>query len=382
MVNFKKLKRYNKELLYCTLCSTCSPSCCSYKAMGWESYTPRARMMLAKHYLDGTFKDDGALSNRIFHCTMCDSCTEECPSPHDPREVIQSFRIELWKKSIVPEELKEMNSIVEKHDNPLKMAKDARNRWAEPVQQDLVESGDNLFFAGCIPAYQNSDYLQKLVKAYAKMDLPLSIIPGNAEVCCGLPVLDSGNAVLFNVLITRNITTMLEINPKRIVFACPSCFSFIKEYYGKESEEFRKIELVFYTDDIANGIKAGKLQMQGFRGPTRITYHDPCHLGRFSKLWGSPREIIKSIANAEYIELDNSKEKTACCGSGGGLMMTDPEGNKTIADWRMAEVLENDVEYLLNTCFTCQNTLQGAAFRSDDGMDLEVVHILDLLALD
>lgn len=92
--------------------------------------------------------------------------------------------------------------------------------------------------------------------------------------------------------------------------------------------------------------------------------------------------MIKSIPNAEYVELDNSKGKTACCGSGGGLMLKDAGANKVIADARMAEILETNVEYLVNTCFTCQNTLQGAAFRSDDGMDLEVVHVLDLLELD
>ncbi|MHA1793729.1 MAG: (Fe-S)-binding protein [Promethearchaeota archaeon] len=380
-MKFKSLKKYKRQLKYCNLCSTCSPSCPSYEAFGWESYTPRARMMLSRYYLEGVYTDVDSMSDRMFNCSMCASCSEACPAPHDPWEIIRSTRIELWAKGAVPERLKQVISSVEQNSNPFQLEKESRNSWSKGVEEYLDDESDVILFQGCIPAYKNGPSLQKLAKVYAAMGTPFRLIPGNKEVCCGLPALDAGNVELFNKLMSSNIERLLELNPKKIVFACPSCYSFIREYYRKESDEFAKIDLVFYTDDVLRGVKEKKLALEGFDGPVRVTYHDPCHLGRFSKLWDSPREIIKQIPNCDYVELDNSREKTSCCGSGGGLMVVNPPTNNIIANKRIKEVVDKHAGCLINTCFTCQDTLQGAAFRVETASDLEVVHLLDLLKI-
>ncbi len=374
-MKLKTLKKLARQLSYCSLCSNCSATCCSFKAFGWESYTPRARMMLAKYYAEGVFIDEEALAARMFNCSMCAECSETCPAPMDPREVFQSARVELFEKGKAPAPVAAVNEAIKACGNPFSFNPASRDAWTRDVQGQLATGGKNLLFQGCIPAYKNGAYLQKLARIYATMGMPLSVIPGNEETCCGLPSLDSGNVERFNDLARRNIEKILALNPVRIVFACPSCYSFVKEHYGKENEAFGKLELAFYTDDLMNGVNSGALELQGFERETTVAYHDPCHLGRFSRLWDSPRAIIKAIPNVKFVDMLNSKEMTSCCGSGGEWLVVNPGATRKVADKRIEEVMETQASYLVNTCFTCQDTLQGAAFRVAG--DLEVMHVLD-----
>ncbi|MEX2682189.1 MAG: (Fe-S)-binding protein [Candidatus Sigynarchaeota archaeon] len=373
----KPLKRMQRQMALCMLCSNCSAACCSFKTRGWESYTPRARVVMAKFFADGGFTNPVPFAERMFACTMCRECDVTCDAGFSPWEVFQSARADLWASGNAPLVLKPVNDSIKTAGNPLAFNKDARGDWTKNARDVLVPNNKNLLFSGCIPAFKHGDALAKLARIYHAMGTPLSVFPGSQELCCGLPALDSGNIDLFNDVMARNIEAIIALHPRRIVFACPSCYALVKEYYGKESPEFSKIPLVFYTDDVIEGIKANKLKVKDFYSETRVTYHDPCHLGRFAQLWDSPRDIIKAIPNARYVELDNCKAHTSCCGSGGQVMVTNQEDNKTIADKRVGEIVEKNVATLVNTCFTCQDTLQGAAFRVAE--DLEVVHLLDLL---
>ena len=332
---------------------------------------------MSKFFSEGGFANPTPFADRMFACSMCRECDVTCDAGFSPWEVFQSARAELWASGNVPPALKHANDAIKEAGNPLAFNKDARGDWVKDARDLLVSNNKNLLFAGCIPAFKHGDALTKLARIYHAMGESLSVIPGSHEVCCGLPALDSGNVDLFNEMMAKNIKAILDLHPERIVFACPSCYAFVKEYYGKESAEFGKLQLAFYTDDVIEGLKAKTIKVKGFDRETRVTYHDPCHLARFAQLWDSPRDIIKAIPNAMYVELGNCKEHTACCGSGGQVMVTNQQDNKAIADRRVGEVVEKNVATLVNTCFTCQDTLQGAAFRVAD--DLDVVHILDLI---
>jgi len=332
-------------------------------------------MMLAKYYSEGVFTDEEALAVRMFNCSMCAECSQTCPAPMDPREIFLSARAELFEKGKAPAPVVAVNETIKACSNPFSFNPASRNAWTRDVQGQLGTDGKNLLFQGCIPAYKNGSYLQKMARLYAAMGMPLSVIPGNKEACCGLPSLDSGNVELFNELARRNIESILALHPDRLVFACPSCYAFVREHYKGENEAFAKMQLVFYTDDLLQGLKRGTLKLQGFGEETTVTYHDPCHLGRFSKLWDSPHDIIKAIPNARFVEMMNFKDMTSCCGSGGEWLVVNPGATGKVAGKRIEEAMETQASYLVNTCFTCQDTLQGAAFRMGD--DMEVVHILD-----
>ncbi|MBN2152576.1 MAG: (Fe-S)-binding protein [Candidatus Lokiarchaeota archaeon] len=373
----KPLKRMQRQMVLCMLCSNCSATCCSFKARGWESYTPRARVVMSRFFSEGGFADPAPFAERLFACTMCRECDVTCDAGFSPWELFQSARAELWASGAAPSALKPFNDAIKEAGNPFAFNKEARGDWATRAGNMLATDNKNLLFAGCIPAFKQGDALAKIARAYHAMGKPLSVIPGSRELCCGLPALDSGNVDLFNDRMAANIKAILDLAPERVVFACPSCYSFVKEHYGKESTEFGKIPLVFFTDDVIEGIHANRLKVKGFDSETLVSYHDPCHLGRFTRLWDSPRDIIKAVPNARYLELDNCKEHTACCGAGGQMMVTNPADNKAIADKRVGEAVEKNAAVLVNTCFTCQDTLQGAAFRVAE--DLDVVHILDLV---
>ena len=364
-------------MLLCSQCSNCSATCCSFKAFGWESYTPRARVAMTRYRLAGVFNNEPAYADRMYNCTMCKECDVNCSAGFSPWELFQAARIDLWSSGNALPALKPVNDNIIASSNVLGFNNDTRSSWADALGEILAIDGQNVLFAGCIPAFKNGGALKKLAKLYHVMDKPLTIIPSGEETCCGLPALDSGNVDLFNELMGKNIQKLLEMKPDRIVFACPSCYAFVKEYYGEENDDFSRIPLIFYTDDLIEGISEGKLVLKGFDAPTRVTYHDPCHLGRFAKLWESPRAIIKQIPNADYVELMNCKEHTACCGSGGQLMIVNPNANNAVADRRIGEAMEARATMLVNTCFTCQNTLEGAVFRADTA-NIGAIHILDL----
>lgn len=170
------------------------------------------------------------------------------------------------------------------------------------------------------------------------------------EVCCGSPVLNAGYEVDFKTLVEKNFEIFKKHGVKKIITPCPACYKTFKKDYKKILGSKWDIEIEHTTQTILKMIKSGKLRLKKTSG--KVTYHDPCHLGRHSGIYEEPREILKFLG-CEVIEMKFNREQALCCGSGGGVKSNYPELASAIMDDVIEEAKKTKSSILVTACPMC-----------------------------
>ena len=221
-----------------------------------------------------------------------------------------------------------------------------------PTMSELVAQGKHpeiLFWVGCAGSFD--DRAKKITKAFVKILNKAQIdfaVLGTEESCNGDPAKRSGNEFLFQMQAMTNIEVLNAYDVKRIVTTCPHCFNTLKnEYPGLGG----KYEVIHHTQLLKSLLNEGKLTVEGgsFRGK-KITFHDPCYLGRANNIYEAPRVLIKKL-EAELVEMKRCKQNGLCCGAGGAQMFKEPEkGNKDINIERTEEALATQPDIIAAGC--------------------------------
>jgi Fe-S oxidoreductase len=195
---------------------------------------------------------------------------------------------------------------------------------------------------------------------------------GEREVCCGFPLIVAGLSQEWQEFREKNIETIRSMSAKKIVFNCASCYhTFCHEY----QEFLPDVEFLHNTEYIQRLILDGKVELKGLSA--KITYHDPCDLGRGCKVFEPPREIIKQIPEADFIELPNNRNLSTCCGGGGDLEMIDADLVNKIANNLLEEIEETGADIVTTACGQCKRMLQNAV--KDRKSKIEVKDIAELM---
>ena len=188
------------------------------------------------------------------------------------------------------------------------------------------------------------------------------------ESCCGMHPYWDGEVKLTADIAKSNIEIFRKTGAKRIVTACAGCYSSFKNAYPELVDNF-DFELVHFSELLLDLIKEGKIKLRE-TGPLKVTYHDPCHLGRHSGVYDAPRAVIESIPGVELVEMEHSREDSNCCGGGGGYFTAFPENAVRIAEKRVREAEETGADVLVTTCPLCRTNLDLAIKRLDSGLRL------------
>ena len=227
-----------------------------------------------------------------------------------------------------------------------------------PTVAEMMATGevpDILFWVGCAGSFD--DRAKKITKAVIKILHGCKIkfaVLGTEESCTGDPAKRAGNEFAFMMSAMQNIQVLNGYEIKKIVTACPHCFNTIKNEYP---ELGGKYEVIHHTQLINGLIKEGKLSVSGgdFKGK-KITFHDPCYLGRANDVYEAPREVLQKL-DAELVEMKNCKAKGLCCGAGGAQMFKEAEkGDKEVNVKRTEDVLETKSNIVATGCPFC-NTM-------------------------
>jgi len=250
-----------------------------------------------------------------------------------------------------------------------------------PTMAEMMAQGkqpDVLFWVGCSGSFD--DRAKKITKAFVKLLNQANIsfaVLGTEESCTGDPAKRSGNEFLFQMQAMANIEVLNTYEVKKIVTACPHCFNTIKNEYP---ELGGKYEVLHHTQFLKSLLDEGKLTIEGrqFKGK-RITFHDPCYLGRANNVYEAPRELIEKL-DAELLEMKRSKKNGLCCGAGGSQMFKEPEkGNKDINVERTEDALEVQPDIIAAGCPFCNTMLtDGIKFKEKEG-SIRVLDVAELL---
>ena len=240
------------------------------------------------------------------------------------------------------------------------------------------KSAEILFWVGCAGSFD--DRAKRITKAFVKILNSANIsfgVLGKDESCTGDPAKRAGNEFLFQMQAMSNIEVLNSYEIKTIVTTCPHCFNTIKNEYPELGGVY---EVYHHTQFINKLLEEGRFSIDGgtFRGK-KITYHDPCFLGRANKVYNAPRNLIRKI-DAELSELKRCKSKALCCGAGGAQMFKESEkGEKEINIERANEIKDNPAKIVATGCPFCNTMLTDGTKSFEDNDTVEVFDVAELI---
>lgn len=220
---------------------------------------------------------------------------------------------------------------------------------------------NTLYYPGCLTKKVLKEELENYKTIFNELGIDFIMLP-NEEVCCGIPVLNGGYKKDFRKLAQKNFELFKKYKVNKIITNCPSCYHTFKKIYPEVIREW-DIEVEHATITIYKAIKNKKERFDKLE-KEKVTYHDPCHLGRYSDIYEEPREVIK-ILKGEIIEIKNNRKNALCCGGGGGVRANFPDLAKDIANKRI-ENLENNVKKIISPCGLCYLNIKSVNEKSEE----------------
>ncbi|MGE0562663.1 MAG: (Fe-S)-binding protein [Flavobacteriales bacterium] len=251
-----------------------------------------------------------------------------------------------------------------------------------PTMAEMMASGQNpdvLFWVGCAGSFD--DRAKKITRAFVKILNNVGVnfaVLGTEESCTGDPAKRAGNEFLFQMQAMGNIQILNAYEIKKIVTTCPHCFNTLKNEYP---ELGGKYEVLHHSEFLQNLINEGKLTVEGgvFKGK-KITFHDPCYLGRGNNIYEAPRTLIEKL-DAELVEMKRCKSKGFCCGAGGAQMFKEAEkGNKEVNIERTEEALELNPDIIATGCPFCMTMMTDGVKLKDKETETKVFDLAELIA--
>lgn len=253
-----------------------------------------------------------------------------------------------------------------------------------PVMADLQAKGivpEYLFWVGCAGAFD--DRYKKVARAFTKILTHLGVsygVLGKEETCTGDPARRAGNEMLYQMQAMTNIETFKKYNVKKILTICPHCYNVFKNEYPDLGGQY---EVINYTQFLSKCISEGSLKLKrDFLKNKKLTFHDPCYLGRANNDYQSPRDVIHAL-NTKLLEMKRSKSNALCCGGGGGQMFKEAEkGNKEIFIERVEDALQTNAEIIATACPFCMVMFTDGLKYKNKEEDIANYDIAELIALD
>ncbi|PQB04358.1 (Fe-S)-binding protein [Aureitalea marina] len=251
-----------------------------------------------------------------------------------------------------------------------------------PTMAQMMAQGQSpevLFWVGCAGSFD--DRAKKITKAFVKILNKTGVsfaVLGTEESCTGDPAKRAGNEFLFQMQAAMNIQVLNGYEIKKIVTTCPHCFNTLKNEYPELGGNY---EVLHHTQFLKSLLNEGKLKVEGgsFKGK-RITFHDPCYLGRANGEYEAPRELLRKL-EVELTEMRRCKSNGLCCGAGGAQMFKEPEaGNKDINIERTEEALDTKPEIIAAGCPFCNTMMTDGVKAAEREGDIEVMDLAEMIA--
>ena len=352
----------------CGLCDTVCP---------WN----RVRTFsMRKIIREATFGLTDIETEEMWRCTTCGNCPRQCPRGVKIIEAGVSLRRISTEYGVFPTPVSPIRGVSASllgKGNPLSEDREKRADWAEGLSvKPFAEGMEILYFPGCYLCYDPR--LKKVAQATAKILKAAGVefgILGSKENCCGESIRKTGDEELFKRLARENIKTFVENGVQKILVSSPHCYHTFKNEYS----EFRvNFEVVHISQYLAELVKDGRLQFNGEYGK-KVTYHDPCYLGRHNGVYDEPREVLKQIPGLELVEMSDTLEDSLCCGGGGGRIWMETVKGERFSDLRLEQTVNVEAKALVTSCPYCITHFEESALSFEEGQAPEIKDITEVV---
>jgi len=382
------------DLYACAVCGRCHTSCPA--TLSGKPLSPREVILNLKDHLlevgpqllkgetpsanpGPAMIEDMLTEEVIWNCTTCYACQEVCPVGIEHTVKLIDMRRNLVEHGRVSPSVAKALESVRLLGNPWEQPQSARLDWAEGRKVNLIqdrEEVDVLYWVGCAGAYdpRSRDISLAVVSLLERAGVNYALL-GTEERCCGDPARRMGEEGLFQLLARSNIDVLKKYRFNRILTHCPHCYNMLKNEYPQLGVQF---EVVHHSQFLLELIHSGKIKLQEGQ-ELRLTFHDPCYLGRYNDIYDPPRQVLQAISKATMIEMRLNKTKAMCCGAGGGQIWIQSEKGRRIEDMRFEQVQEVDAQVVATACPYCTIMLDAVAQIKEPTGKIKVMDIAELV---
>ena len=357
-----------KRCFQCGLCDTVCP---------WNRV---GRFSMRKLIREATFGLTDIESEDIWRCTTCGRCPPQCP--RDVKQIESGVALrrvatqyEVYAKSAKP--IRAIKSNLNAQGNPFGEPREQRTAWAEGLGvKPFAEGMEILYFPCC---YLSDDpRLKKVAGATAavlnKADVDFGIL-GAEQNCCGESIRKTGDEELFKKLARGNIKAFIDRGVRKILVSSPHCYHTLKNEYSQFKVNFEVVHISQYLYEL---VKERRLEFtKGLK--EKLTYHDPCYLGRHNGIYDEPRAVLKRMPGLEFDEMPESRSEGLCCGGGGGRVWMETQKTERFSDLRIGQALGVGAEVLATSCPYCITMLEDSRKTMDATEKIEVKDITEIV---
>jgi len=344
---------------YCRLTADYAEfNCPMYTRFGFETYSPGGLLWLLRAWMMEDIRWSDGLAGILYSCTTCNNCVEHCKFKFnvDIVNIFVASRKEMVADGLVLPKVAQFFRNVEATGNPYHELRGERNKWAEGTGIRQYSGEEFLYYVGCVGSFDTRSQraARALGEVLSKAGLSFGIL-GSKEECEGNEINSMGEQRLFDILVGKNLQIFNELRVKKIVTLSPHSYNAFKRYYPDG------FQVSHYTQLLRDLIKEGKLNISK-KLDAKVTYHDPCFLGRHNEEYEAPREILSAIPGLELGEMERTRENASCCGGGSGNFFIDSYGGRELnpARVRVREAYQTGASVLAVACPICLTMLNDA----------------------
>ncbi|MBA7625993.1 Lactate utilization protein A [subsurface metagenome] len=374
----------DNEILACINCAFCRLGCPTYDVTQLESRNARGRTILAFNLMTGEIEPSKELANSFYTCTTCNACTYFCPARIKVDEIIQKGREKLFASGFAPEPVMALRDSILNTENVYAATKEDRIAIYPPSIKKKIEAGelkkkaDTLLFMGCVSSYLDMKIVPSFFKIMDAAGVDYTML-GKDEICCGFPLHLMGDQEKFEETAKNLIDLIKKTGVKELVTPCAGCYKTFKKYYPEAGD--LGVKLFHSVHYIQKLIEEKKLRLGGDLGK-KVTYHDPCDLGRTFEIFDEPRHILKAIPDVDFVEMSRNRLMARCCGGGGSVIALEPELAADMAAVRVKDAVEVDADIIVSACSACKDNLRKGVkvIPKEERPKIKVMDITEIVA--
>jgi len=372
-----QVETYKEQIYSCGRCGYCVGGylehvCPSRFIAGFESATARGRMLVARALLEQKLRYSQELASMVFTCFLCGACDFQCSEAAKIKitEITRAMRSDAVNAGV----------LLDKLIPGAKTLSESKNIYGEPStkrnallpRRDL--KSDLLYFPGCVITFKYPQIAHNTLKILNAAEIKFTLL-GEEEWCCGNPFLFMGMLSEAKKFASHNVERIKAKGVKTVLTSCAGCYKVLSQEYPKILGElpFKVVHITQFLDELVdNGII--KLKKSSY---AKVTYHDPCEIGRYAGIYEEPRNVIQSIPYLKLVEMAKNRENSWCCGGGGSVNIVHTRLALSVGELRIRHAEETGAKTLVTACPSCVQMLELASKRKRS--EIKVVDIASLV---
>ena len=355
----------------CFQCGLCDAVC------PWNKVRTFSMRKIIREAAFGLTEIDG---EDIWRCTTCGACPAQCPRGVKQIDVSVALRRVASEYEVFPASVRSARTArasIISEGNPLQGERNKRADWAKDLSvKTYAEGMEVLYFVGCYFSYDPR--MKKVAAATTsilnKAGIDFGIL-GSKENCCGESIRKTGSEEVFKTLAKENIKTFIDNGVKKIIVSSPHCYHTFKNEYPEFMVHF---EVVYISQYILELINEGRLELTG-EFAKKVTYHDPCYLGRHNGVYDEPRDLLKKVSGLDLVEMSAFGKNSLCCGGGGGRIWMDTPKEERFSDIRLEQANEVGAQILATSCPYCITNFEESRLNLEYDDVLEIKDITEII---